>query len=458
VNLPGEIHARPLCSRAVLNWIFLFFIVSSVVVSAFNGTLPKVTEASLTAAKTSVDIALGLAGQMALWLGFMAILREAGLMRSISRALHPVMKRLFPDVPPEHPAMGAMIMNLAANMLGLANAATPFGLQAMTELNKLNKNPGIATNPMVLFLAINTSGVAVLPLGAIAVRHTLGSKDPAGIIIPTVLATMCSTVTAVLVCKLIENRAMFAPSRYAALAPVEPPVATGPSSTAMAEAEAAAKPVEAAHGWRATVEALVWGLVFAALGWSVYRMSHTQGPFETMRSVLSDWLLPLLMLSIVIFGFGRRVNVYDVFVKAAKDGFQTVVTIIPYLVAILVAIAMFRASGAMDAIIRLIRPVTSAVGFPPEALPMALIRPLSGSGAMAVMTETMKQYHPDSFVGYMVSVINGSMETTFYVLAVYFGAVQVRETRHAIIPCLSADLAGLVGALVLCRLFFAGAP
>jgi spore maturation protein SpmA len=440
----------------VLNWIFVIFVVGSVLTAAFTGTMPKVTEASMTAAKSAVELAISLVGQMAMWLGFMAVLREAGLMRSITRLLSPVMRKLFPDVPPDHPAMGAMIMNMAANMLGLTNAATPFGLQAMLELNKLNKHPGVATNAMSLFLAINTSGVAVLPLGAVAIRAALGSKDAAGIIVPTLLATTCSTVTAVIVGKLVENRKFFAADKYASQ--TQTPAGVAPvaaaNTQAMAEAEQAAKPVPPAEGWRAVAVALTWGLLLAAIGLAMYRVGRTDGAFGATRYLLNDWLLPLLMVAIVLFGFGRKVPVYDVFVKAAKDGFQISITIIPFLVAILVAIAMFRGSGAMDALIGFIRPFTSLVGFPAEALPMAIIRPLSGSGATAVMMDTMKKYGPDSFVGYLVSVLNGSMETTFYVLALYFGSVQVREIRHTLIPCLAADMAGIIGALTMCRIFF----
>jgi spore maturation protein SpmA len=484
----------PVCfvfEATMLNWIFIILIAGSVLTAAFTGTMPKVTAAGIASARTSVDLAIGLIGQMALWLGFMGVLREAGLMRSIARGLQPVMVRLFPQVPAEHPAMSAMIMNLAANMLGLGNAATPFGLKAMTELQKLNPFPTVATNPMALFLAINTSGVAVLPLGVIAVRATLKSTDPAGITIPTLLATMCSTITAIIVAKSLERSSRYAPERFADEPGVGPSIATAekaaptrvderptvgvdvattpdaPPKTApkaqvdekaLAEAEKAAAPRPPATGARRVVLMLITAAVLYALVRHFIQSPPDLAWFDVTRGVLSDWLLPILMLAIVAFGFGRRVKVYEAFVAAAKEGFQISVMIIPFLVAIIVAIGMFRASGAMEAVVGAIGPFTSRIGFPAEALPMAFIRPLSGSGALAVMTETMNAYGPDSFVGYLVSVINGSTETTFYVLAVYFGSVGVRSLRHTLLACIAADVVGISMAAVWCHIFFPNAP
>lgn len=437
----------------MLNWIFIVLVVGAVVTAAFTGTMPKVTEASIESAKSAVNLAILLVGQMALWLGLMGVLREAGLMRSVARGLKPVMTRLFPDVPPEHPAMGAMIMNLAANMLGLGNAATPFGLKAMAELDKLNKHKGVATDAMALFLAINTSGVAVLALGAVAVRATLGSKDPAGILVPSLLATFFSTLAAIAVAKLTQRMPVFATARYVgAGAEAEP--AASKEIAGLAQAEEAAAAREPAHGARKWAALAVGLSLVAALVMHFYYAPSEAPKFDLLRSVLSDWLLPILIVAIVLFGMGRRVKVYETFVASAKEGFQIAVTIIPFLVAILVAIGMFRASGAMEAIVSVLGPVTSSLGFPAEALPMALVRPLSGSGALAVMTETMRAHGPDSFVGYLVSVLNGSMETTFYVIALYFGSVQVRTLRHTLAACLAADVAGIISATVVCRLFF----
>jgi spore maturation protein SpmA len=440
-----------------VNWIFLGLIVVSILTAAFSGSMPKVTEASLTSARSAVELAIGLIGQMTLWLGLVGVLREAGLMRSVANGLKPVMSRLFPEVPPEHPAMGAMIMNLAANVLGLGNAATPFGLKAMQELDKLNKQKGVATNSMALFLVINTSGVAVLPLGVIAVRATLGSHDAAGIIVPTLIATMTSTIVSVIACKLLEKRAMFAPEKYDPVE-IDESKMKAPDAASLEKAEQTAALAPKAPLWKQLVAAGIGVAVVAALVRHVMLAPQTVGAFDLTRGVLSDWLLPLLILAMVTLGFSRQVKVYEAFIASAKEGFQTVTAIIPFLVGMLVAIGMFRASGAMDVLVSVLSPALAPLGFPAEALPMALIRPLSGSGALGVMTESIKAYGPDSFVGYLVSVLNGSTETTFYVLALYFGAVQVKVLRHSLAACIVADFAGPLGAFVACKLFFSAAP
>jgi spore maturation protein SpmB/spore maturation protein SpmA len=385
------------------------------------------------------------------------VLREGGLLASIAKALRPVMRRLFPDVPEDSPAIGAMILNISANILGVGNAATPFGLKAISELNKLNPYPGVASNSMALFVAINTSGLAVLPLGVITIRSAVGSKDPAAIFLPSMLATMSSFVVAVVASKLLQRLKVFAPERVvlpAEAAISAPTPAKAPDSAATAAAEKAAEVHAPASPMRRLVTllvalALVAGLVRSFL---TLRVGHTG--FEVFRTAMSSWVLPLIMFSIVLFGFSRKVKVYEVLVSAGKEGFQVAVLIIPYLVAIMVAVGIFRASGAMDAIVGVLGKVTAPLGFPPEALPMALIRPLSGTGAIAVLAETMKTYGPDSFIGYLTSTINGSMETTFYVLAVYFGSVQVRAMRHTVAACLITDLSGIIMSTVLCHLFF----
>ncbi|HZJ53668.1 MAG TPA: nucleoside recognition domain-containing protein [Myxococcaceae bacterium] len=443
----------------MLNGIFLVLIAGSVLTAAFRGTMPRVTEASLTAAKASVDLALGLVGQMALWLGMMAIVREGGLLRSIARGLRPLMRRIFPEVPDDHPAMGSMILNLAANMLGLGNAATPFGLKAMTELNTLNRYPGVATNSMALFLSINAAGVAILPLGAVAVRAALGSKDPAGIVLPSFLSTFSAAFTAVVVAKLLENKARFRPERYTPEPGKESTAATkGPDAAALEKAEQLAVDHAPASPRRRAIALGLLVLFLVALVREALRIRAEHPGFDWVRVLMSEWTLPTIMLAIVLFGLARHVKVYEVFISGAKEGFQIAIVIIPFLVAILVGIAMFRASGAMDTLIGVLSPVTSRLGFPAEALPMALIKPLSGSGALGVMSETMKTYGPDSFIGYLVCLLNAGTETTFYVLAVYFGSVQVRVMRHTLVACLSADLAGYVAATSLCYLFFGWAP
>lgn len=445
-----------------MNWIFLALIGVAVVTAAFTGKMLAVTDASTNSAKSAVELAIGLVGQMTLWLGLMGVVREAGLMRSIATGLKPIMIRLFPDVPTEHPAMGAMIMNFAANILGLGNAATPFGLKAMGELDKLNKHRGVATNSMALFLVINTAGLAVLPLGVVAVRGMLGSKDPAGIIVPSLISTFISTVVAVLICKWLQNWRMFSPEKYAVQLPEgELKAAKAPDEKSMNEAIAAAAPVAPATGARWWVTLAVMGAVLFA---AFRHFSQTPYYFEwanpgaqllgSARAMMSHWILPILMLAILMFGMGRRVKVYEAFIGAAKEGFQIAVIIIPFLVAILVAVGMFRASGAMEAVTSTIGPWTAKIGFPAEALPMAMMRPLSGQGSLGVMMETMKTNGVDSFVGYLVSLINGSSETTFYVLALYFGAVQVRAVRHTLAACLIADMVGLLITLGLCHVFF----
>lgn len=442
----------------MLNGIFVVLIVGSIIVAAFTGRLPDINRAWPDASMEAVNLAIKLIGPMALWLGFMGILKEAGLLASIARALRPVMRRLFPDVPADSPAIGAMILNISANILGVGNAATPFGLKAISELNKLNPYPGVASNSMALFVAINTSGLAVLPLGVITVRAAVGSKDPAAIFFPSMLATMSSAVVAVVACRLLQRLRIFSPARVVlenagaespASVPVKAPdVAATEAAQKAAEVHAPASPARRLLSL-AVALALVAGLVRSFL---TLRLAHT--PFEVFRMAMSSWVLPILMFSIVLFGFARRVKVYEVLVTAGKEGFQVAVLIIPYLVAIMVAVGLFRASGAMEAIVSVLGKVTAPLGFPPEALPMALIRPLSGSGAIAVLAETMKTYGPDSFIGYLTSTINGSMETTFYVLAVYFGSVQVRALRHTVAACLITDLSGIVMSTVFCHLFF----
>lgn len=436
----------------MLNWVFLFLVVGATLTGAFTGSMKAVTDASIQSSKAAVDLAIGLVGQMALWLGVMHVLQEAGLMRALGRLMRPVMSRVFPDVPAEHPAMGAMIMNLAANMLGLANAATPFGIKAMIELDKLNRHKGVATNSMVLFLAINTSGVAVLPTGVIAVRASMGAQDATGIFLPSIIATFCSTVVAVIAAKLLQRLPFFRADKAAPVAEAEPAQVAEVKGLEEAEALAGAtKPIS----WpRFAAAVAVGSLLLYALGDQIQNGPADQSGLEMVKTLSAEWILPLLMVTVLLVGFSKNVKVYEAVIAGAKQGFNVAVMIIPFLVAILVAIGMFRASGALDAIVRVIGPYTALIGLPAEALPMALVRPLSGSGALGVLMETMKTYGPDSYVGFLVSVINGSTETTFYVLAVYFGAVGVRSVRHAVWACLAADTTGVLMAVAVTRLFF----
>jgi spore maturation protein SpmB len=382
-------------------------------------------------------------------------------MKAIGRWLAPVMRRLFPDVPTDHPAMSAMIMNIAANMMGLGNAATPFGLKAIRELNRLNRHPGVATNSMVLFLAINTSGVAVLPLGVIAVRAAMGAEKLGSLIPPSLLATACSTLVAILVAKRLQNLPFFSVGRAAGNS-TDTEDAASPAAEESDEAEIrglddAQEMAEIGVGasrWRmAAIAAFAVALVIAVARTLANAPAETSG-LEVARGILEGWLLPVLMAAIMLVGFGNRVKVYESFVTGAREGFEIAVMIIPYLVAILVGVGIFRASGGLEWMIAVVSPVVNLVGFPAEALPMALLRPMSGTGAFGVMMETMTAHGPDSFVGFLVSVLNGSTETTFYVIAVYLGSVQVRASRHTLAACLSADVTGVAAAFVFARLFF----
>jgi spore maturation protein SpmA len=427
----------------MMNAVWIALIVASVVTAAFTGTMSAVSAASIDAAKSAVTLAIGLIGVMAFWLGLMRVVQEGGLLHTLARMLRPVMARLFPDVPADHPAMSAMIMNIAANMLGLGNAATPFGIRAMIELDRLNPVRGVATDAMVLFLAINTSNVALAPLGVIALRASLGSHNAAGIWLPTLLATSASTACAIAAAKLLQRVVppvtAYAPGEGSRAEPVVDPVA-----------ELGAPRPTAALGCAAAV------LVIAAIaiGFGVHLRAALAGGSTAsteVRAAASDWLLPFLIAAMVMYGVAKRVAVYDAMIAGAKEGFQVAVRIIPFLVAIVVAAAMFRASGLLALIVAAVGPLTGAIGFPAEAIPMAILRPLSGSGAYAVMAETMQASGPDSQVGYLVSTLQGSTETTFYVLAVYFGAVAVTRVRHAVATGLIADLAGCVGAVLAVR-------
>ncbi|SDX18674.1 nucleoside recognition domain-containing protein [Thiocapsa roseopersicina] len=396
----------------------------------------------LAAASGAVELAIGLVGVMTLFLGLMKVAEAGGMLVVIARLIRPLMTRLFPEVPPDHPAMGAMILNMSANALGLGNAATPFGIRAMQELDKLNTRPGTATNSMALFLAINTSSVTLLPTGVIALRAAAGSNDPAGILPTTLFATLCATIAAILAARAYQ--------RFSPLGPPEPSTtitATTPVEDTPAGADPPAELPADSGAYPIWVSILALGgvvaLIPAAILWG---------------DRVSPWIVPSLMLGFLMFGVLRGVRVYEVFVEGAQEGFQVALRIIPYLVAILVAVAMFRASGAMDVLVNLLGGFTSRVGLPAEALPMALLRPLSGSGAYGVMASIINDpaIGPDSYVGYLVSTIQGSTETTFYVLAVYFGAVRIRRMRHTLAAALTADLVAVIAAVAACWFLFAG--
>jgi spore maturation protein SpmA len=431
----------------VLNGIFVGAVLVSILLAALTGGMAALTGAIVGESRKAVELSLQLVGVMAFFLGLMKVAEEGGLLRIIARAVAPLMRRLFPAVPADHPAMSAMILNIASNMMGLSNAATPFGIRAMEELDRLNGRKGTATDAMALFLAINTAGFAFLPSTVIGLRAAAGSGDAAGILVPTWFASGCATLAGVV--------AALALSRLPAFRRTAPPQApTEPRPTSMAGSggdpadDTAGTQGVTATGWRRLVLALFWVAFGGALVVHVARTGPAVPPFDLARDVLSYWILPAIVAGVVLFGWARGVRVYEALVTGAKEGFQVALRIIPFLVAILVAIGMLRASGAVEAVLRWVGPWTARVGLPVEALPMAILRPLSGSGALGVMAEAMDEHGPDSFIGYLVSTIQGSTETTFYVLAVYFGAVGVTRGRHTLPACLIADAVG-IGAAVL---------
>lgn len=386
--------------------------------------------AMIGTAGDAVTLALGLVGVMALFLGLMKIAERAGLLLVVAKTLQPLMTRLFPSVPADHPAMGAMIMNLSANVLGLGNAATPFGIRAMEHLDTLNGDKGKATDAMILFLAINTSSVTLLPTGVIAIRAAAGSVDPAGIVPTTLFATLVSTTVAILTAKLCAR--LFAKSAPPLAAPVEAGEAAGNEDNGDPEAPQQGYPV-----W---VSVVALSCVLALVPVTIF-----------YGRAFAPWIIPGLMIGFLSLGMWKRVPVYECFIDGAKDGFNVALRIIPYLVAILVAVSMFRNSGALELLITPLGAITNLVGLPADALPMALLRPLSGSGAYGIMASIINDpaIGPDSYTGYLVSTFQGSTETTFYVIAVYFGAVQIKRMRYALIPALCADFAGIAAAVLI---------
>jgi len=409
-------------------WQQIFF----VPVQGSPSPMEILSTAMIKSAGGAVELAIGLVGVMALFLGLMKVAEAGGMLTILARLIRPLMVRLFPDVPAEHPAMGAMILNLSANMLGLGNAATPFGIRAMQELDKLNPQRGTATDAMALFLAINTSSVTLLPSGVIALRAAAGSSDPAAILPTTLFATIGSTAVAVVAAKLYQR---FVPLK------VDPETSLQKAPSDDGE-EVPLKDADKEYPLWVSLVALA-SLV------TLIPVSVVYG------RTISPWIIPALMVGFLGFGLVRRVRVYEEFVEGAKDGFKVALRIIPYLVAILVAVDMLRASGALNAMVGLLGGFTGRLGLPAEALPMALMRPLSGSGAYGILASIINDpsIGPDSYTGYLVSTLQGSTETTFYVLAVYFGAVQVRRIRHSLAAGLTADVAGVIFAVMACSFF-----
>jgi len=400
--------------------------------------MEKLSRAIIESATGSVELAIGLIGIMTLFLGLMKVAEAGGLLVLISRLIRPLMKRLFPEIPPDHPATGAMILNFSANLMGLGNAATPFGIRAMQELEKLNPAPGTATNAMVLFVAINTAGITLLPTSVIALRAAAGSANPAGILPTTLFASFCATVFAVIAARVCQ-RFFPLPAQNGHPTSVENNI-----ETARAEAgESIAVDTGEAFPLWASCTGL--GLMAAIIPLTVL-----------YGRVIAPWVIPGMVAGFLTFGVMRKVRVYEVFVDGAKEGFQVAVRIIPYLVAILTAVGMLRAGGVLDSVAKTLGAWTSAAGLPPEGLLMALVRPLSGSGAYGIVASIIRNpaIGPDSYTGYLVSTLQGSSETTFYVLAVYFGAVQIRRIRHALVAGLTAECIAVVAAILICRYLY----
>jgi spore maturation protein SpmA len=435
-----------------MNFLWLALVVGAVLMGGWQGHLQEVTDASFEMTKKAViETAFPLIGIMALWLGIMRLAERAGLVALLARGLRPLLRRLFPDVPPEHPAMGSMVMNIAANMLGLGNAATPLGLRAMKDLESLNRNPGTATDAMCTFLAINTSSVQIVPVTAMAILAANNSKNPSAIVGTSLIATGCACLCGVTTARLLARLPIFK---------LPPPEGTGvAAATAAGE-----KPVvrEAAGlkplGGRGAVIMAAFFLYFCWLFYGLLVAPPAAGaaatPLVRLVNAISQLLVPFLLAVFPLYAWLRGVKIYEEFVDAAKEGFEVAIRIIPYLLAMLVAIGMFRAAGGIAMLSDWLRPALSAIGFPVDLLPMVLMRPLTGSGTLATFTDLAHQFGGDSLLARTAGTIYGSTETTFYVLAVYFGSVAVRKTRYAIIAGLTADAVSVIVAIFLCRAVF----
>ena len=408
----------------VLNYIWIAFFVVAFVIGliqlVFFGNFevfPAMMDSTFASSKTAFEISLGLTGVLSLWLGIMKIGEKGGVVNVLARVLSPVFCKLFPDIPKGHPVTGSIFMNIAANMLGLDNAATPLGLKAMEQLQDLNTKKDTATNPMIMFLVLNTSGLTLIPVSIMVYRAQMGAAQPTDIFVPILLATFFSTLTGIIVTGIYQrinllNRVML--------------LTLG--------------------GICALVAAIIWGF-----------SQMDKESMNTVSTLVANILLMTIIVGFILAAARKRVNVYDAFIEGAKDGFSTAVRIIPYLVAILVAIGVFRASGAMDMLIDGVKYTVAALGGDTDfvgALPTALMKPLSGSGARGMMVDAMTTYGADSFIGRLSCVFQGSTDTTFYIIAVYFGSVGIRHTRHAVTCGLLADLAGVIAAIAICYLFF----
>ena len=437
----------------------------AVAVAGWQGNLDPMTKKTIDAGKDAVmTLALPLAGAMATWLGIMRLAEKAGLVQMLARALRPLMKRLFPDVPVDHPAMGSMVMNMAANILGLGNAASPLGLRAMQDLERLNPHPGTATNAMCTFLTINTSSIQLIPVTAISILAVGGSLAPTAIVGSSLLASAVATFVGIVAVKLLERLPAFKlPTTDAGI--VNFVTTETPPAEVTEEILTEELPTTKEPSW---LPALALFGLFAGGTLLFLRTAHpawfgfaepeefkAQGALVRWVGALSLISVPLLLCGIPLIAASRGVLVYEEFVEGAKEGFAVAIRIIPYLVAMLTAIAMFRASGCIDWLTGALAGPLAMIGFPPELLPMGLMRSLSGSGSMGLFQDLVSTHGPDSLISRMAATIYGSSETTFYVIALYFGSVAIRRTRHAIPAGLIADAAGIVASVFVCRLLFA---
>ena len=408
----------------VLNYIWIaFFIIAfviAVVKLVFLGdydVFPAMMDSTFSSSKTAFEISLGLTGVLSLWLGIMKIGEKGGVVNVLARLLKPVFVKIFPDIPAGHPVTGSIFMNIAANMLGLDNAATPLGLKAMEQLQEINPKKDTASNPMIMFLVLNTSGLTLIPISILVYRAQMGAAQPTDVFIPILLATFFSTLAGIIITSLYQKINLLNRTILLTLG-----------------------------GAAVVVAAVIWG--FGQLDSVLMNKVSTSA---------ANILLMLIIIAFILAGMRKKVNVYDAFIEGAKEGFTTAVRIIPYLVAILVAIGVFRASGAMDMLIDGVKYGVEACGGNTDfvgALPTALMKPLSGSGARGMMVDAMTTYGADSFIGRLSCIFQGSTDTTFYILAVYFGSVGIRKTRHAVACGLLADLAGIIAAIAIAYMFF----
>lgn len=408
----------------VLNYIWIAFFLIAFVIATFRlvflgdmGVFPEIINSTFSSSKTAFEISLGLTGVLSLWLGIMKIGEKGGVIDLFARVLSPIFTKLFPDIPKGHPVTGSIFMNLAANMLGLDNAATPLGLKAMEGLQELNPKKDTASNPMIMFLVLNTSGLTLIPISIMVYRAQMGAAQPTDVFVPILLATFFSTLAGIITVSIYQRINLL----------------------------------------NRTILLFLGGmsLVVAGIIYAFTQLSRTE--IDTYSTTGANVFLFLIIIGFIVAGLRKKVNVYDAFVEGAKEGFSTAVRIIPYLVAILVAIGVFRASGAMDYLIGGIESLVKLCGINSDfvgGLPTAIMKPLSGSGARGLMVDAMTTYGADSFVGRLACIFQGSTDTTFYILAVYFGSVGIAKTRHAV-PCgLIADAAGIIAAIFICYLFF----